>query len=93
MDQLQALLGKDQASAMVTRMPALLHYQTSTLSHKLDDLYDLLPDADVGKVQQYHGTTILYCFRLPATASVQLNALLDSAHSCIPVAGLYLHVQ
>ena len=54
MAQLQALLGKHEASAMVTRMPALLHYQTSTLSRKLDDLYDLLPDADVGKVQQYY---------------------------------------
>lgn len=54
MEQLQALLGKDEASAMVTRMPALLHCRTSTLSHKLDDLFDLLPDADVGKVQQCH---------------------------------------
>lgn len=58
MEQLQTLMGKDEASAMVTRMPALLHYRTSTLLHKLDDLYDLLPDADVGKVQQCHLTFV-----------------------------------
>ena len=50
MDLLQALVGKDKASAMIAKMPALLHLKPSTISCKLDDLYDLLPNADVDKV-------------------------------------------
>ncbi|KAL0037642.1 hypothetical protein WJX77_005888 [Trebouxia sp. C0004] len=37
-------------SAMVAKMPTLLHYKTATLSAKLDGLYDLLPRADVSKM-------------------------------------------
>lgn len=50
MQHLQLLFGKSEASAMVAKMPALLHYRTATLSAKLDGLYDLMPQADVSKV-------------------------------------------
>ena len=50
MQQLEALVGVDAAATMVAKMPQLLHYKSSTLAAKLDRLYDLLAEADVGKV-------------------------------------------
>lgn len=47
---LQLLVGKPEASAMIAKMPTLLHYKAATLSTKLDEMYDLLPKADVSKV-------------------------------------------
>ncbi len=51
MQHLQLLFGNSEASAMVAKMPTLLHYRRATLSAKLDGLYDLLPQADVSKVK------------------------------------------
>lgn len=50
MQQLEVLVGVDAAATMVAKMPQLLHYKSSTLAAKLDRLYDLLAEADVGKV-------------------------------------------
>ena len=58
LQQLESLLGKDTACAMVTKMPSLLHFRASTVCHKLDDLYDLLPNADISKVQHHTMQTL-----------------------------------
>lgn len=75
MQHLQLLFGKSEASAMVAKMPTLLHYRTTTLSAKLDGLYDLLPQADVSKV--YHDSQI--AFLPPLKLSMFLR--------CVQIAG------
>ncbi len=68
MQHLQLLFGKSEASAMVAKMPTLLHYRTATLSAKLDGLYDLLPHADVSKVKPALPCPALPCPALPCPA-------------------------
>ena len=86
MRHLQDLLGKAEASQIIAKLPELLHYKPSTLSDKLDTLYDMLPDADVGKVCDAVLIAIFACdhsVRLGCFVHALNADLLIMSHSCI----------